>query len=429
MSKSLFSLSFTCLILLGFLLSLHRPFDVYAENFFPPPPQAKTVNHTGVAEGGPVTFNAFEQIGRNGPRRSEVLPYSLQPLWKFHPLNSGVHGASKSSPAVDDSGIYIGSDSGWFHAFNWDSSEKWSFYISDSNHGVHATAALDQENVYVGAYNGILYSLSKKDGTLRWMTALGDALGSSALLTENHLYIAVETYPPKNGFVTKLNRHDGSFIWNSDWLGDHSHFSPVYDEESDAVFVGSNTDEMVALDNQNGLVKWRFSTQGDIKATAVVSGEKLMFNSWDGFTYCLNKFTGQLLWKSQVGGKIFGTPVVFKEGSAVFVNNGEGKTWALSLAEGRILWSSEASASTKSTPLVSYDAQTQQSVIWTACGSQSFCALDANNGKRLAEYPIESTLSNLPAIHKDKIVLATDAPGPLLILKAKPLQENSTKVR
>ena len=56
---------------------------------------------------------------RYDEKRTGVAPKTHQPKPKLKiikrvPVNAGIHSASKSSPTVDDSGVYVGSDAGWF---------------------------------------------------------------------------------------------------------------------------------------------------------------------------------------------------------------------------------------------------------------------------------------------------------------------------
>src|SRR5690606_39878447 len=56
--------------------------------------------------------------------------------------------------------------------------------------------------------------------------------------------------------------------------------------------------------------KWKFKTQGTIRAAGVVAGERIFFGSADGNLYALHKKDGKLLWKFQSQGSIASTPAV-----------------------------------------------------------------------------------------------------------------------
>lgn len=49
-------------------------------------------------------------------------------VWRFPHFNNQIHIAAKGSPVADETGIYVGSDMGWFYCFDFDGKIKWRFY-------------------------------------------------------------------------------------------------------------------------------------------------------------------------------------------------------------------------------------------------------------------------------------------------------------
>ena len=58
-------------------------------------------------------------------------------------------------------------------------------------------------------------------------------------------------------------------------------------------------------------VKWKFTTEGEIISSANVVGDRVLFGSYDGFLYCLNRENGELVWKLETEGYVHGTPGVW----------------------------------------------------------------------------------------------------------------------
>ena len=155
---------------------------------------------------------------RYDEKRTGVAPEFSQPKLKLKiikkvSVNVGIHNASKSSPTVDDSGIYIGSDGGWFWKMNHDGKILWSFYVPGAENGIHGSPAMDDKKVYIGAYNGFLYALDKMNGDLVWANPVGDYVGASPLLAGGFLYISGETSHP-DGFVAKIDCNTGEVLWD-----------------------------------------------------------------------------------------------------------------------------------------------------------------------------------------------------------------------
>ncbi len=73
-------------------------------------------------------------------------------------------------------------------------------------------------------------------------------------------------------------------------------FHTVSDGEK-LYFGSSSQDALIALDIQTGEEIWAFLAGGPIRLAPTLSGEKILFGCDDGFAYCLDRATGQLIWK------------------------------------------------------------------------------------------------------------------------------------
>ncbi|MDA1143176.1 MAG: PQQ-binding-like beta-propeller repeat protein [Planctomycetota bacterium] len=68
------------------------------------------------------------------------------------------------------------------------------------------------------------------------------------------------------------------------------------------MFIGFNdSDKVVALDTETGEEKWSFYTNGPVRLPPAASGGKVFVVSDDGFLYCLNAGSGELVWKYRGG--------------------------------------------------------------------------------------------------------------------------------
>lgn len=129
------------------------------------------------------------------------------------------------------------------------------------------------------------------------------------------------------------------------------------------IFVPSNTsDNVTAYDMQSGAEKWHFITEGPVRFAPVVSGDRVIFGSDDGWLYCVEASSGSLKWKTRGAPEdrgdyrmlvnsrmcsrwpVRGGPVV--QGDVVFFGCGiwpsEG-VWlvAVDLATGKVKWRSD----------------------------------------------------------------------------------------
>jgi PQQ-like domain len=64
------------------------------------------------------------------------------------------------------------------------------------------------------------------------------------------------------------------------------------------MFVASSTDGSVtAIDTESGNQIWQFYSEGPVRLAPVAWRDRVLFGSDDGFLYCLQAETGELLWK------------------------------------------------------------------------------------------------------------------------------------
>ncbi|MEN0058269.1 MAG: PQQ-binding-like beta-propeller repeat protein, partial [Bdellovibrio sp.] len=251
----------------------------------------------------------------------EVLSLPLSKTVLATGVNESPYLAAKSSPVIDETGLYVGSDRGEFLAYNLDGSLKWKFAPLPAMTGIHGTALLGPDSVVFGSYNGRLYSLDKKEGRVQWSIELASpgSIGSSPLQDrEGFLYVSVEL-PSPDGFIVKLDKVDGHVVWLSKNVGDHPHSSPVLDEEHRQVVFGSNNDRVSSFDLDSGQLKWVMQVRGAVKSTPLVWGDKIYVTDRGGFLSALDAGTGKVLWQQQLGSEgLHGSPVIVPELERVY---------------------------------------------------------------------------------------------------------------
>ncbi|MGE4130212.1 MAG: PQQ-binding-like beta-propeller repeat protein [Bdellovibrionales bacterium] len=360
----------------------------------------------------PVTSNYRGDAQRSG-RHPWSSHFQNRPreIWR-HPIgNVGIHGASKASPAVDNTGVYVGSDSGWFSAFDLKGNLRWQFFASDADQGIHGTASLDDEAVYFGAYNGFIYKLDKEDGHLIWTNPLGNSIGASPFLTQDDLYISVETFDP-NGFLAKLNRATGELRWVTKDLGNHSHSSPAFSIDQGSVIIGDNTSRLRSFSTLNGALQWEVEAKGEIKSTPTVDRNDLYFTSWDKGLYKIKADTGLVLWRFEMDEKSQSSPTVWPEHNLVVAATNSGTVFGVNLKTGRLKWKIPGSGQpNKSSALLLADGR--DGLFLIACGKNHLCAINYQ-GEVLYQIPLKGSLTGVPVVHGKRLYLSENDPGFLM---------------
>ena len=119
---------------------------------------------------------------------------------------------------------------------------------------------------------------------------------------------------------------------------------PLLDENH--IFIGTQTGFMYAFDadkfyGHGKKAKWQFRAQGAINRKAEVKGDYVFFGANDGAFYCLNKNTGELVWKAQTKPEAnafrhFSTP--FAGEDIVVVGSAASKVYGFEIKSGNIIF-------------------------------------------------------------------------------------------
>ncbi len=360
-----------------------------------------------------ITFQFRNSVGRTGESSSHIK-FPLKPLFSVEPFNLAVHRAMKSSPAIDADGIFATTDSGWIHAFNFTGQLNWSFQVAEAREGLHATAALDAKSVYVGAYNGRFYRLRKSDGHPLWITRLGGAIGASAALFEEFVYIAVElTGRRADGYVVALNRETGQPIWRSDYLGQQAHSSTTFCDENKVLVVGVNNAQVVGIERESGVTLWRFAAAGPVRGTLTASGSQAFAADGGGRVSAVDCRNGQLIWQRELSAGSASSVAYHRGLDLVIVGSLDGHLSAFSGANGERRWTVDLRQ-----PDYRSGVTITGDTLWTACRTAGVCALSAKSGTVIQHWSLKGAVSSIPTIERGILCVTQDYPGGLSCFRA-----------
>ena len=370
---------------------------------------AEAFHENSILNLGQTTSIYRGDIGRNGSYQN-IIPLNLKVLWRSFNINGAVHGASKASPAVDDSGIYVGGDDGWFYAFNHDGSLKWRYYTFYNWRGIHSTAMLSENYVWFGSYNGRFYCLEKETGKIMWSLKLADAIGSSPLIHKGFIYLSVET-TFLNGYVVKINAKTGKVIWRSPWLGEQIHSSVSLNPKDRLLYVGANNSILFALHMDEGQIFWSYDAEKPIKGTPVFSNGIVYFSGWNKRLTALNGGTGQVLWETYIHSPSQSTPTNVDGMLVLSTHREKGGLIGVRKTDGKILWKMRLFDS--STGLNSGFGARGVNGKWFYYGmcSTNFCVMNPRTGEILKRVDVGGILTGVLVPYKSFIYLSLNDGG------------------
>jgi len=176
----------------------------------------------------------------DGPKEKSLL-------WSADNINTGDYTAAKSSPSLFRDMVFVGGDTGILSAFNKFTGElQWEFQTGDEVKGIHSTPAIADNKVFFGSYDHNVYALDLTTGKEIWRYDTGGWVGSSPTVYDGKLFVGSDV-GINNGQLLALDSDTGDLLWAFNASGD-IHSSPAISPELRMVFVGSNDNDIYALD-------------------------------------------------------------------------------------------------------------------------------------------------------------------------------------
>lgn len=333
-------------------------------------------------------------------------------VWRFPHFNNQIHIAAKGSPVADETGIYVGSDMGWFYCFDFDGKIKWRFYNELSLKGVHGTPVIDGDFLFFGDYAGYLHAINKKTGELLWHRYLGVTLGASPLVVGNFIYANIELFP-EDGYIAKFNKRTGEMVFKSQLLGQQSHSSPAYDQEGRQIVFGANNNILFSVDIETGTIGWSYKAKDKIKSTPLIFQKKVYYTSWGPELAANNLRTGMPEFSLPLKSSPNSSPALLKTS---IITMDRHQLYQVSF-DGKLLKTLDIHNTVhKGSPLVVRSGQQEQ--ILFVCSDKNLCRADSSLSKVKIVFNGASLISAVPFVYKDFLILAEND-GSLILLKKK----------
>jgi len=238
--------------------------------------------------------------------------------WKYK-------GAAFMAPASVQGGrVYIGDSEGTFHCVDAQTGKKIWTLTTDAE--IKSGASFFDNKVLFGAYDSTLYCLDK-DGKEVWKFKAQGPINGSATIVDGRTFAA-----GCDSSLHVIDSKKGTEILAVDLEGQAAATAAV---AGDCAYVGTMTNQVLAVDWKKGEVKWKFQAEKRPQAfyaSAAVTDKLVVIGSQDKRVYGLNRDTGKEAWSFLTRGKVDSSPVVV--GQRVFVGSADGKLYELDLAKG-----------------------------------------------------------------------------------------------
>ena len=350
----------------------------------------------------------------NEPPMPDV-PAGPAPRWETR-----LSGQVFASPVAVDGVVYIGSTGGVLNAVDAATGAiKWTFATGAP---IHGDALVVADAVFV-ASDRALHKLARADGKPQWRYALGDATprvlphpsvydwdwqGAAPVFADDTVYLGAG-----DGRFHAVDAGTGNARWTFATQGRIRNAAAI---DGDRVVVGSADHFVYALDRRTGTQRWRFDTKAEVDATPLVHGGKVYVGNRGPGLHALDAASGEQAWRLYFWGSwVESTPVVV-DGTLYIGASDLRRVSAIDPATGRVLWRADVYGWTWGTPLVLGDR------VWFAAAGgtpyflkhqASLGALDRATGRLLWRTPLPDTgghqwgIAGSPVRAGDSVVVAT----------------------
>ncbi len=209
-------------------------------------------------------------------------------------------------------------------------------------------AVLQRENgevlAFVGSHGGDLVCIDIRTGTVQWTADLGSTRVEVAVtLSNNNTMVFVGCY---DGRLISLDTSSGVVNWS--WAtNDAIRCPPVscilnFSSRIPALLVGSYARTIDCLKQSNGYLIWRYRTEGQVAASPVYLNEVIYIaTTASPSLVALCEKAGEVLWTcTSLSAPVFANMIASSNGKAIICASFDGTVHAVSAgeSEGELLW-------------------------------------------------------------------------------------------
>jgi len=260
-----------------------------------------------------------------------------QLYWKFIAVPPGGYMRTKTySSAVYFNGtVIVGAYDGCIYSLYEDNGDiKWS-YLTTNDTEVRSTS-FSNGKIYAAGLDSNVYCLNAETGKLIWINynVTSEQIKSEITIDNDKIYFGSDDHN-----LYCLDANSGEMVWNYETEG-KIHSSPAIAYGN--IYIGSMDWNLSCLDKENGSLKWKYQAVWEVKCCPAVADGKVYFGVSDWwetghnnspatfpvYFYCVNAFTGELIWKYQTGDWTYSSPAIAN--AKVIVGSHDGYVYAFS---------------------------------------------------------------------------------------------------
>lgn len=194
--------------------------------------------------------------------------------------------------------------------------------------------ATDGNTAWYATVSGKLSAISVSNGSTVWRRSFGCKIFSTPAVSSGILVFA-----GTDGVVYALDAATGASKWSYPTAGAIASSPTIYEN---TVYIGGRDGKFRAFNLNNGEVLWYTSgISGFCDAAPFVDKDQIIFGTWGGGLYCLERSTGKLQWRWTKSESMLTTPGAcspVKSGGRVFIVCPDRRTYCVDAKKGTLLF-------------------------------------------------------------------------------------------
>ena len=176
----------------------------------------------------------------------------------------------------------------------------WSF---ETESYVNGTPAVSNQWCTFGGCDAALYIVRLADGNEVGRIDTGSYVAASAAFEDDRIYVG--NY---DGLFICAQVGEPNALWDYQIPGGAIFSSPAVGEE--VVVFGDRDKQVHCLDKTNGEKRWIYKALDNVDSSPVICGDKVVFGSDDGRLYMISLAEGKKVWSYELGQPITSSPAV-----------------------------------------------------------------------------------------------------------------------
>jgi len=347
------------------------------------------------------------------------LPNALKLRWTFKTKDM-----IKSSPAIGDGRVFIGSYDGHLYALDIKTGKEiWRFFCED---GVESSPCLLEDVVYFGACDAHLYALEAKTGKLIWKYETGDKiLGGvnwARIEGEERVRLLVGSY---DSCVHCVDSTNGKKIW----IYESDHFINGMPAVKDGLAVFGGCDAHVHIVSaETGKAQAKVEAGAPIAGAPAMDQDQIFVGHYEGELLCLGAAnqepaianpeletakqdpdtenteptaaTHKILWRYEGEGAFFSTPALSKD--YLYVGSRDQNIHCINRKTGEKVWTFQTQEEVDSSPILCKDK-----LLVGSCDGR-FYMISADNGEEIWSYEIGQPITASPGVGGGKVIIGAE---------------------